>query len=130
MRTKSLISAVCLIFMATVSSFGQTERVEDNTVVLGRELMPKDTTKTNRFKNHLIAPKGEWQCGISVMYADFASDNSEYMMLLQGINASASMLRLAPQAAYTFADNHAVGVRFHNIGFFTAILGKSIFIAR
>lgn len=105
------------MFMATVSSFGQTERVEDNTVVLGRELMPKDTTKTNRFKNHLIAPKGEWQCGISVMYADFASDNSEYMMLLQGINASASMLRLAPQAAYTFADNHAVGVRFQYTNF-------------
>lgn len=112
MRTKSIFCAVCLMFMATVASFGQTEGVAENTVVLGKELMPKDTTKARRFTNRLIAPKGEWQTGLSVMYADFSSRNSEYMMLLQGLDAKASMLRLAPQAAYTFADNHAVGVRF------------------
>ena len=70
--------------MATVASFGQTEGVAENTVVLGKELMPKDTTKARRFTNRLIAPKGEWQTGLSVMYADFSSRNSEYMMLLQG----------------------------------------------
>ena len=82
------------------------------TIVLGKEIMPKDTTLQRRFKNHLIAPKGEWQCGISVMYADFSSSNTEYMLLLNGVGADASMLRLAPEAAYTFADNHAVGARF------------------
>lgn len=112
MRSRRIIVAVSLMFMAAVPSFGQTERVEDKNLPLGSELMPKDTTKTNRFKNHLIAPKGEWQCGIAVMYADFTSSDSEYMMLLQGLNADASLLRLAPQAAYTFANNHAVGVRF------------------
>ena len=112
MQMKSIITTVCLIFMAAVTSFGQTERVEDKSLPLGSELMPKDTTKTNRFKNHLIAPKGEWQCGISVMYADFTSSDTEYMMLIQGLSANASFLRLAPQAMYTFANNHAVGVRF------------------
>lgn len=112
MRMKSIICAVSLMFMATVASFGQTEGAAENTVVLGKELTPKNTTKETRFTNRLIAPKGEWQTGLSVMYADFSSTNSEYMMLLQGVNAKASMLRLAPQAAYTFADNHAVGVRF------------------
>ena len=34
------------------------------------------------------------------------------MLLLQGVGANASMLRLAPQGAYTFADNHAAGARF------------------
>ena len=112
MRVKSIIAAVSLMFVAAVTSFGQTERVEDKNLPLGSELMPKDTSRTSRFKNHLIAPKGEWQCGISVMYADFTSSDSEYMMLLQGLTANASLLRLAPQAAYTFANNHAVGVRF------------------
>ena len=112
MRMKSIICAVSLMFMATVASFGQTEGAAENTVVLGKELTPKNTTKETRFTNRLIAPKGEWQTGLSVMYADFSSTNSEYMMLLQGVNAKASMLRLAPQGAYTFADNHAVGARF------------------
>ena len=97
--------------MTAVSAFGQTESVDNKTIVLGSEIMPKDTTKASRFKNHLIAPKGEWQCGISVMYASFSSADSEFMMLLQGLNANASMLRLAPQAAYTYTNNHAVGVR-------------------
>ena len=111
MRTKKLFTAVCLAFLAAVTSFGQTERTGKSTVVLGGEIMPKDTSRIVRFKNHLIAPKGEWQCGVSVMYADFSSSNSEYMMLLQGMNAGASLLRLAPEAAYTFKNNHSVGIR-------------------
>lgn len=112
MRTKMIFAAVCFAVMASATSYGRTEREEKQTIVLGEEIMHKDSSDAGRFKNHLIAPKGEWQCGVSVMYADFTSGNSEYMMLLQGMDASASMLRLAPQAAYTFMNNHAVGVRF------------------
>ena len=96
---------------ACVTAFAQDDKVRE-TIVLGGEIAPKDTSKVRRFKNHLIAPKGEWQCGLSVMYADFSSNNSDYMLLLQGVGANASMLRLAPQGAYTYADNHAVGARF------------------
>lgn len=74
--------------------------------------MPKDSTKQRRFTNRLIAPKGEWQCGLSVMYADMNSNNNDYILLLQGTNADASMLTLSPAALYTFKHNHAVGVRF------------------
>ena len=100
------------MFMAAVPSFSQTKGGLNKDLPLGSELMPKDTARQSRFKNHLIAPKGEWQCGLSVMYANFSSSDSEFMMLLQGVSADASMLRLAPQAAYTFANNHAVGVMF------------------
>ncbi len=112
MRTRNLFIALCLCLMAAVSASGMTGTGGDDHIVLGKELHHKDTSKTRRFKNHLIAPKGEWQCGLSIMYADFSSANSDYMLLLQGVDANASMLRLAPEAAYTFADNHAVGVRF------------------
>lgn len=112
MRARCLLLAVCLMFMAAVSATGKTDSAKKETVVLGSEIMPKDTTKKGRFKNHLIAPKGEWQCGISVMYASFSSSDSEFMMLLQGMTADASLLRLAPEAAYTYTNNHAVGVRF------------------
>lgn len=100
------------MMMAAVPSFAQHKDGRDGTIVLGKELSPKDTTGMRRFTNRLIAPKGEWQCGLSVMYADFNSADIDYMMVLQGLNARASVLRLAPEAAYTFRDNHAIGVRF------------------
>lgn len=119
MRMKIILTSVCLIFMAAVSGNARSFGDDTDRIVLGEEIAPKDTTREYRFKNRLIAPKGEWQCGLSVMYADFSSDNSDYMLLLQGVDADASMLRLAPEAAYTFAKNHAVGVRFQ----YTAING-------
>jgi len=109
MNAKKLISAALFIFMAVGTHAAGTG---NETIALGSEIMPKDTTAQRRFKNHLIAPKGEWQCGLSVMYADFSSDNTEFMLLLQGLDAGASMLRLAPEAAYTYAPNRAVGARF------------------
>lgn len=107
---RKLYAALTFVFIAATVSAQDVDR--NGTIVLGGEIMPKDTTVERRFKNHLIAPKGEWQCGISVMYADFSSSNTEYMLLLNGVGADASMLRLAPEAAYTFADNHAIGARF------------------
>lgn len=111
MAMKKLI-VYCILFLGLIPAVAQTGNAEPGTVVLGKEIQPKDTTKQRRFKNHLIAPKGGWQCGLSVMYTDFSSSNSDYMMLLQGLNAKASLLRLAPEAAYTFMDNRAVGARF------------------
>lgn len=103
---------LCLM-SAGISAFAQDERAKHETIVLGGEIIPEDTTRVRRFKNHLIAPKGEWQCGLSVMYADFSSNNSDFMLLMQGLDANASILRLAPEGAYTFMNNHAVGARFH-----------------
>lgn len=109
MRT---LITICLILSTCVSAMAQSNGKEADTIVLGEEIQPKDSTKKHRLKNHLIAPKGEWQCGLSVIYADFSSSDSDYMMLLQGVNAKASMLRLAPEAAYTYRNNHAVGAKF------------------
>lgn len=105
-----MISAAFMILMA--ASVASAKSDGGGQISIGEEIKPKDTSKERRFKNHLIIPKGEWQCGLSVMYADLNSEDSDYMLLLQGVNASASIFRLAPEAAYAFADNHAVGVRF------------------
>lgn len=110
MRTAVILFVLCLL--AATPALGQTESNDSDVKVLGSQMMPKDTTRQYRLKKHLIAPKGEWQCGLSVMYADFSSENSDYMLLLQGIGADASLLRIAPEAAYTFTDNHAVGAKF------------------
>lgn len=115
MRTIVKYMVVCLMALTSVPVFGQAEGGKSQTIVLGTELAPRDTTRQRRFTNRLIAPKGEWQCGLSVMYADFNSADNDYMLLLQGINAKASLLKLTPEAAYTFRDNHAVGLKFNYV---------------
>ena len=112
MRTYIRIFAVCLLATAALPSFGQSESGNEGGVVLGSEIMPRNPAKERRLTNRLIAPKGEWQCGLSVMYADFNSDNLDFMLAVQGLSARASLLRIAPEAAYTFKDNHAIGLRF------------------
>lgn len=113
MRTIARIFMVCLMAMATIPVSAQFSGRQGDTIVLGSELPRKDTVKQARLTNRLIAPKGGWQCGLSVMYADFNSANSDYMLMLQGLTARASMLKIAPEAAYTFKNNHAVGVKFN-----------------
>lgn len=110
MRTVRIIAMICLM-TACLTSYAQ-DSIGKDAIVLGGEIAPKDTTKARRFKNHLIAPKGEWQCGVSIMYVDFSSNNSEFMLVMQDLNASASLLRLAPEGLYTYKDNHAIGARF------------------
>lgn len=112
MKLRIPLITFCLFIMAAVSVSANTGIGNGDRIVLGEELTPKDTSKVHRFRNHLIAPKGEWQCGLSVLYADFSSSDSDYMLMLQGVDASASLLRLAPEAAYTYANNHAIGARF------------------
>ena len=116
MRTIVRIFMACILVMSAVPAFGQTEGGKE-VIVLGTEITPKDPAKQKRFTNRLIAPKGEWQCGMSVMYADFNSANSDYMLMLQGLNLRASMLKITPEAAYSFKDNHAVGVKFNYLKF-------------
>ena len=114
MRRMKVLTMMCLMILASSTAFASGGG-EGEIIVLGKEIMPKDSTKHTRLKNHLIAPKGEWQCGLSVMYADFSSADTEFMLMLQGLDASASIFRLSPEAAYTFADNHAVGFKFQYV---------------
>ncbi len=116
MRTILRIFMACILVMSAVPALGQTDGGKE-VIVLGTEITPKDPAQQKRFTNRLIAPKGEWQCGMSVMYADFNSANSDYMLMLQGLNLRASMLKITPEAAYSFKDNHAVGVKFNYLKF-------------
>ena len=109
-RTIARILMLGLMLAASLPASGQAE-VKEEKVVLGSEIVPKDTASLGRFTNRLIVPKGGWQCGVTVMYVDFNSADSDYMLLLQGLDGSASLLRIAPEASFAFRDNHSVGVR-------------------
>ena len=67
-------------------------------IVLGEEL-PHDTIgkRHNRgLTQHLIIPKGELQLGAQLSHVSLASNNSEFMLLLNGLNANGSMTKIAP----------------------------------
>lgn len=112
MKTVTRIMIAALSVLMAVPALGQSSGRISDTIVLGEEIAPRDSSKNSRFTNRLISPKGDWQCGLAVMYADFNSANADYMLILQGLNAKASFLRIAPEATYTFKDNHAFGARF------------------
>ena len=112
MRRVAKIVLVGLALVFSLSAYAQSAKESKSGAMLGSEIAPRDTTKQSRFTNRLIIQKGDWQCGILVMYADFDSTNSDYMLALQGLSAKASILKFAPEAAYAISDNHAVGVRF------------------
>ena len=114
MKTVTRIMIAAFILMTAIPALGQSSGRNNDTIVLGAELAPRDSAKQSRFTNRLISPKGDWQCGLAVMYADFNSSNADYMLILQGLNARASFLRIAPEASYTFKNNHAIGARFAN----------------
>lgn len=112
MKTVARLMIAAFVIMTAVPALGQSSGRKHDNISLGTEVAPKDSAHQKRFVNRLISPKGEWQCGLAVMYADFNSSNADYMLILQGLNAKASFLRIAPEAVYTFKNNHAIGARF------------------
>lgn len=112
----AIISALVLLIPAQYAGAqeAKSKKPKKPTVVLGTHI-PKDTTKfsSRSLKVYEIVPKGEWQIGGSVAYADLSSDDSEFMLLVDGASASASVLRLAPYLSYAYKSNQSVGVRFN-----------------
>lgn len=65
----------------------------------------------DKFKTYDIIPKGEKLAGLQFAYLNMNSENSEYLLLANGLNARASFSCLAPMAAYAISDNHVIGAR-------------------
>ena len=102
----------CLLLTSFSATYAAPVQGNEPADTIGHVLSAKDTTVQKRFQSRLIAPKGGWQCGLSVMYADISTSNSDFMMLLQGVDLGASLFRLSMEGAYTYLPNHAVGARF------------------
>lgn len=64
-----------------------------------------------RGPDRLFMPKGDFSAGVQFFYADLSSTDSEYLMLLQHLDANGTMMTLSPFLDYTYKDNRSVGVR-------------------
>ncbi len=61
--------------------------------------------------NRVFMPEGDFSVGAQFSYLDLFSNDSEYLMLLQHLDASGSMMTVAPYLDFTYRDNRAVGLR-------------------
>ncbi len=61
---------------------------------------------------YLFIPKGGWFAGAQVSYSYFSSSDSEYLLLLNGLDASGSVTRVTPFVGYFYHRNQCLGVQF------------------
>lgn len=81
--------------------------------VLSLEAAERDSLSVSqkRGPDRLFMPKGDFSAGVQFFYADLSSTDSEYLMLLQHLDASGSMMTLSPYLDYTYKNNRSVGIR-------------------
>lgn len=59
-----------------------------------------------------FAYKGEVMTGLTASYGTLSSDDTDFMLILDNINASGTIATVKPFAGYFYRDNNCVGVRF------------------
>ena len=59
-----------------------------------------------------FAYKGEVMMGLTASYGTMSSDDTDIMLLIDGINADGSIATVKPFIGYFYSDNHCLGVRF------------------
>lgn len=98
---------------ATAQNVTKKDKHTRETIKLGAEIH-KDSLKKRRNRGlleHLIIPKGEWQVGAQISHVSMSSNNSEYMLLLNNIDANGSITKVAPFVAYSYHDNRSIGLK-------------------
>lgn len=115
---KTIFLGIAVFLMTAVSAQEQAteqklKRKERPTITLGAEIPQNSAGKKHHrgLKQHLIIPKGEWQLGAQLSHVSLSSDNSEFMLLINGLNANASITKIAPFFAYSYHNNRSIGMR-------------------
>ena len=59
-----------------------------------------------------FAYKGEVIMGLTASYGTLSSDDTDYMIILDNINASGTVATVKPFLGYFYRDNNCIGIRF------------------
>lgn len=75
--------------------------------------MPAEGKRAARgIYQYMFIPKGEWIGGIQFSYLYFSSQESEYLLLLNGLDAHGTVSRVTPFLGYFYRRNNCLGVQF------------------
>ncbi len=81
------------------------------------EPMTRRRRVDREINKRLFIQKGETMLGLSASYFDIDSDNSEILLVLEGIDLKGSYYSVKPFAGYFYRDNRAVGGSFAYSGY-------------
>lgn len=112
---KATIKIAILLLCVVVLNVAYAQKPQRETIKLGEDITKRDTTehrKRRGLTQHLIIPKGEWQVGAQISHVSMSSSNSEYALLINGLDANGSVTKIAPFVSYAFKHNQAIGLRF------------------
>ena len=67
--------------------------------------------KKQPLPRYTIIPKGEKLAGLQFAFINLSSDNSEYMLLANNLDAKASLSNIAPMFAFAYRPDRVIGVK-------------------
>ncbi len=67
--------------------------------------------------NHLFIKKKTWMTGLTVSYAGYDSEDTQFLSLLKDFDCKAKLFTINPFVGYLIKDNVCIGVKFgyHNV---------------
>ncbi len=79
--------------------------------LLARRSLKEAPTEEKRGPDRLFMPKGDFSGGAQFFYVDLSSNDSEYLMLLEHLDANGTIMTFSPYLDYSYKNNRSVGVR-------------------
>jgi opacity protein-like surface antigen len=75
--------------------------------------VPSEGARVDRgIYQYLFIPKGQVLAGATLSYAHLDSDDSQFMLMIDGLQADCSMTRISPFIGVSYAKNQVLGARF------------------
>lgn len=75
-------------------------------------LVRDSSASARRLKSYTIIPRGDWQIGMAASYMNISTDNSDYLLIIDGSTANASILDISLQGGFAYMNNQTAGLRF------------------
>lgn len=102
--------------------------VSADTVVLQAEVLSQDTMPKSieeevplmkaigrfdrKIENRLLVKKGSWMGGLTFSWAEYNSEDTQFLSLIKDFNCKANMLAVNPFIGYFYKNNACLGVKF------------------
>lgn len=103
--------------------------LSDTLVVLVQEEVPlmKAVGRFNRkIENRLLVKKGNWMGGLTFSWAEYNSEDTQFLSLIKDFNCKANMLSVNPFMGYFYKNNACLGIKFGFERVFASLGGLNI----